>query len=108
MEQLHTASGLAVRAKQVHVEIGPLVHKRRAADQAIDQLGALVGRGIRKKLLEIGGGGDASGQVEGDAAEKLLIGGERRVRYPVALQLSEDKSIDEVAARDLSGCGRGW
>ena len=44
VEQIDPAAHLSVGADQVHIEVRPLVHKGRAADQLVNQLGSLIRR----------------------------------------------------------------
>src|SRR4029434_7035863 len=83
---------------QVHVEIRPLVHKSRAANQTVNHLSALVGRNISHEVENFRRSGNAARKVERDTSKELLVGSLRRVRDAVSFHFPEDVVVDEIAS----------
>ena len=61
--------------EEIAEEHGPHVGPFGLGDEFVDEEFALVGAGIGEEGIEAGGVGDATGEVEGEAAEEFGIGG---------------------------------
>jgi hypothetical protein len=91
---------------------GPFIEPLRRGEKRLDERGALAGRGIGHKALHGGGGGNAAGHIERDAADKLVVVGHARGRDVLGLESSEDKAVNETGGGGLARremvATRGW
>ena len=103
VEEVLSATHLAVRAEQVHEVVGPLLDIFFAVEQAVDQLVSFAGVIIRQEGAHFGPGRDAPRQIKRHAAQELDIRRQRRMRHAVARHLAEDVLVDEVPPLHAAG-----
>ena len=104
-------------AEQVAEKVGPLVQKRRfrlvdlalnrRGHERVDRLLALGGTLVRQELADRFRLWQAPCQIQVNAAQKLGVSAQTRVRNTIALHLGEDELVDEIAdRRRLAGSAR--
>jgi hypothetical protein len=86
--------------KQITEEHCPLVHVLRRADQLVHECVPLGCAFVIEETGDIGGGGNAPGHVQINAADELFVGAERRGLNVVLRHLVEDDIVNEIFARD--------
>ena len=92
------AQELAVHLEEVGPFVGPVVDVVGRADEAVDDGVAFpAGRaGVGEEFADLGGSGREAGEVEIDAAEKLLVGAEAGREYFEALPFGGGEAVDAV------------
>jgi hypothetical protein len=99
VEELHTATHLPIGPKQVHVEIRPLVHERRTANQTVNQARPFVGRSGLQKAQKVCRSGNAASEIQRDAPKELLVGADG-VGMPSLFHFPENVVVDEITTRN--------
>ena len=99
---------LGVDAEQIAPLQRPVIDVLRAIEQAIDQLGPLVGIVVGQEVLDLVGRGRGADGVEHRAAQELGVGARRRRDQPQLAPLGGGLDVDDVAGPgSRNGLSRG-
>ena len=87
-------------------QVGPLerpeIDELRAFQQRLDELGALVGRGVGGKCARLVAGGNQAEQIKISAAQKNFISAPAGRIHPQRPQFREHLRVDEIVLRRIA------
>ncbi len=98
----HVATAAGIEAADVvvavagHVEpvAAPALAIGRRGEEAVDDLGEGLGRGVLFEGCDLGGGRRQAGEIEGGATDQGALVGHGRGRHALLFELGEDEAVD--------------